>query len=314
MRVDLNIKLEPLDGIAQNSQTVSQSGQPAISAMKHHRLDLLEPLMGKDADLFPRAVVAVGATSTSDTWEHAQHAHRKGQLMYTLRGVIHCEIEAGIWIVPPQCALWIPGGTPHAARGSGEAEVYCLLIDPDAAHALPPQCCTLAVSGLLHELISKAVSFPQFYDEGGAQGRLINTLLDELAAAPVEALHLPMPQDARLRRLANSLLADPTDKATLGQWAVRIGMSERSMTRLLLEELGLSFGRWRRQLHVILSLQRLAKGESVQRVALELGYENASGFITMFRKAVGQPPARYLADRAGVSSTTTQAIALKDAH
>ena len=267
--------------------------------------------MVKDADLFPRTVVAVGATSTSDTWEHAQHAHRKGQLLYTLRGVIHCEIEAGIWIVPPQCALWIPGGMSHAARGAGEAEVYCLLIDPDAACALPPQCCTLAVSGLLHELISKAVSFPLLYDESGAQGRLINTLLDELAAAPVEALHLPMPQDPRLRRLADSLLAEPADKATLGQWAVRIGMSERSMTRLLLEELGLSFGRWRRQLHVILSLQRLAKGESVQRVALDLGYENASGFITMFRKTMGQPPARYLADRAGaLNALAPAAIAL----
>lgn len=313
MRVDLNIKLEPLDGIAQNSQTVSQPGQPAITAMKHHRLDLLDPATAKDADLFPRAVVAVDATSTSDAWEHAQHTHRKGQLMYTLRGVIHCEIEAGIWIVPPQCALWIPGGTPHSARGSGTAQVYCLLIEPDAARALAPRCCTLAVSGLLHQLLSKAVSFPQLYDETGPQGRLINTLLDELAAAPVEALHLPIPQDARLRRLANSLLANPTDKATLRQWAVRIGMSERSMTRLLLKELGLSFGRWRRQLHVILSLQRLAKGESVQRVALDLGYENASGFITMFRKAVGQPPARYLADRAGVLSATSQTIALKDA-
>lgn len=267
--------------------------------MKHHRLEMHDRSMVKDADLFPRTVVAVGATSTSDTWEHAQHAHRKGQLLYTLRGVIHCEIEAGIWIVPPQCALWIPGGTSHAARGAGEAEVYCLLIDPDAACALPRQCCTLAVSALLHELISKAVSFPQLYDEHGAQGRLISTLLDELAVAPVEALHLPMPQDPRLRRLADSLLAEPADKSTLGQWAVRIGMSERSMTRLLLEELGLSFGRWRRQLHVILSLQRLARGESVQRVALDLGYENASGFITMFRKTVGQPPARYLADRAG---------------
>ncbi|WAT26215.1 AraC family transcriptional regulator [Pseudomonas sp. GXZC] len=279
--------------------------------MKHHRLQMHDRSMVKDADLFPRTVVAVGATSTSDTWEHAQHAHRKGQLLYTLRGVIHCEIEAGIWIVPPQCALWIPGGMSHAARGAGEAEVYCLLIDPDAACALPPQCCTLAVSGLLHELISKAVSFPLLYDESGAQGRLINTLLDELAAAPVEALHLPMPQDPRLRRLADSLLAEPADKATLGQWAVRIGMSERSMTRLLLEELGLSFGRWRRQLHVILSLQRLAKGESVQRVALDLGYENASGFITMFRKTMGQPPARYLADRAGaLNALAPAAIAL----
>lgn len=59
----------------------------------------------------------------------------------------------------------------------------------------------------------------------------------------------------------------------------------------------MSFGRWRRQLHVILALQRLTKGESVQTVALELGYENASGFVTMFRKAVGKPPARYLSDR-----------------
>ncbi|KAE9655012.1 helix-turn-helix transcriptional regulator [Pseudomonas fluorescens] len=269
--------------------------------MKHLRLDLHDPLLAKDADVVQRAVVAVGASSASDTWEHTPHTHRKGQLMYTLRGVIHCEIEAGIWIVPPQCALWIPGGVSHSARGNGEAHVYCLLIDPDAAGALPAQCCTLGVSGLLHELISKAISFPQLYEVDGAQGRLINTLLDELAQAPLEALHLPMPQDSRLRRLANSLLADPADKATLGQWAMRIGMSERSMTRLLLEELGLSFGRWRRQLHVILSLQRLATGDSVQRVALDLGYENASGFITMFRKTVGQPPARYLADRAAMS-------------
>jgi mannose-6-phosphate isomerase-like protein (cupin superfamily) len=192
--------------------------------MKRHRLDLHDPLLAKDADVIPRAVVAVGASSTSESWEHVQHTHRKGQLMYTLRGVIHCEIEAGIWIVPRQCALWIPGGTPHAARGSGEAEVYCLLIDPDAASALPSQCCTLAVSGLLHELIGKAVSFPQLYEVNGAQGRLIGTLLDELAQARIEGLHLPMPQDPRLRRMADSLLANPGDKATLGQWAVRIGM------------------------------------------------------------------------------------------
>ncbi|CRM93851.1 HTH-type transcriptional repressor of iron proteins A [Pseudomonas sp. 22 E 5] len=277
------------------------------AAMQRHRLDQRDPSRVKDADLLPRAVIAVSATSTSESWEHAPHSHRKGQLMYTLRGVIHCQIEAGIWIVPPQCALWIPGGMSHAARGSGEAQVYCLLIDPDAAGALPPQCCTLSVSGLLHELISKAVSFPPMYEEDGAQGRLIRTLLDELAQAPIEDLHLPMPQDPRLRRLADSLLAAPGDKATLGQWAVRIGMSERSMTRLLLEEFGLSFGRWRRQLHVILSLQRLARGDSVQRVALDLGYENASGFITMFRKAVGQPPARYLADRAGASKANAAA-------
>jgi AraC-like DNA-binding protein len=102
---------------------------------------------------------------------------------------------------------------------------------------------------------------------------------------------------ARLRRLAALLLAQPTDKSTLAEWARRIGMSERSMTRQSLEEMGMSVGRWRRQLHVILALQGLARGRSVKTVALELGYENTSGFVTMFRKAVGKPPARYLAER-----------------
>ena len=139
------------------------------------------------------------------------------------------------------------------------------------------------------------------------------TLLDELAEAPIEALHLPIPKDPRLTRLADSLLANPGDKSTLSEWAVRIGMSERSMTRLLLEQIGLSFGRWRRQLHVILSLQRMANGESVQTVALDLGYENASGFITMFRKAMGQPPARYLADRMGAPHHEAQpGIAMRE--
>ncbi|CAN7493079.1 AraC family transcriptional regulator [Caballeronia sp. LjRoot34] len=125
-----------------------------------------------------------------------------------------------------------------------------------------------------------------------------------------------MPHDRRLRRLAHMLLANPADKSTMGEWASYIGMSERTMSRLLLLELGMSFGRWRRQMHVILALQRMTKGDGVHAVALEPGYESASGFVTMFRKAVGKPPARYLSDRitdaAGRQSLAMPAITLPD--
>lgn len=255
-----------------------------------------------DVDAVARPVMAWGTAAVTKEWEHAQHQHRKAQLLYTVRGIINCQVENGVWIVPPQCAVWIPGNLPHAARGSGETECYCLFVEPNAVPDLPTACCTLAVSPLLRELLFKAAGIPRLYALKGPEGRLIATLLDELAVAPVEDLHLPMPRDPRLRRLADLLLTDPTDKTSIGDWAIRIGMSERSMTRLLLQEIGMSFGRWRRQLHVILSLQRLSKGESVQTVALDLGYENASGFVTMFRKAVGKPPARYLAERTGASS------------
>lgn len=280
---------------------IAKSSAPAMFP-----IDRPDPLSAVHMDGVQRPVMAVHAATVTRGWEHAQHSHRKAQLLFTLRGIIHCEIEDGVWIVPPQCAVWIPGGLPHAARGSGETECYCLFVEPDAAPDLPKICSTLSVSPLLRELLQKAASFPELYALDGPEGRLIATLLDELVAAPVEDLHLPMPHDARLRRLAELLLADPADKASLSDWAVRIGMSERSLTRLLLQEIGMSFGRWRRQLHVILSLQRLTKGESVQTVALDLGYENASGFVTMFRKAVGKPPARYLSDRKSRSRSDSE--------
>lgn len=262
-------------------------------------VDIHDVTAARDVDNVPRPVVALSATSVAKGWENARHQHHKAQLIYSVRGILNCEIEDGVWIVPPQCAVWIPGDLPHSARGSGETECYCLFVEPDAAPDLPKTCCTISVSPLLRELLLKVASFPALYALGGREERLIAALLDELAEAQVEDLHLPMPRDPRLRRLAQMMIADPTDKTSKADWAPRIGMSERSMSRMLLREIGMSFGRWRRQLHVILALQRLTKGESVQTVALELGYENASGFVTMFRKAVGKPPARYLSDRTG---------------
>lgn len=261
------------------------------------RVAITDLTVPRDVDSVSRPVVALSATSVKKDWENARHQHRKAQLIYSVRGILNCEIEDGVWIVPPQCAIWIPGDLPHAARGAGETECYCLFVEPDATPDLPKDCCTISVSPLLRELLLRAAGFPELYPLGGREDRLIAALLDELVEAPVEDLHLPMPRDARLRRLAQMMLADPTDKTSKADWAIRIGMSERSMSRLLLHEIGMSFGRWRRQLHVILALQRMTKGESVQTVALELGYENASGFVTMFRKAMGKPPARYLSDR-----------------
>lgn len=251
----------------------------------------------RDVDSVSRPVMALSATLAGKDWENATHQHRKAQLIYSVRGILNCEIEDGVWIVPPQCALWIPGDLPHSAWGSGEVECHCLFIEPDAAPDLPSSCCTISVSPFLRELMLKATTVPELYEPGGREERLLAVLLDELVAAPVEDLHLPMPYDPRLRRLAEMLLAAPADKTSKAAWARRIGMSERSMSRLLLHEIGMSFSRWRRQLHVTLALQQMTKGESVQSVALELGYENASGFVTMFRKTVGKPPARYLSDR-----------------
>lgn len=115
--------------------------------------------------------------------------------------------------------------------------------------------------------------------------------------APVGTLHLPMPADVRLRKIFAGLMADPADRATAQIWARRVGLSERTLARRLAQETGMSFGRWRQQLALMLSLQWLAEGASIQQVADGLGYERASSFVSMFRKALGAPPGRYLWER-----------------
>jgi AraC-like DNA-binding protein/quercetin dioxygenase-like cupin family protein len=252
-----------------------------------------------DPDLVPRPVMTVGQTFVvgADGIEVGAHHHRKAQLIYTARGTLTCEVSQGLWIVPPQCAVWIPGGMRHSVKGVGTLEVYGLFVDPASAPTMPDACCTVSVSPLLRELLLRCARFPALYPVKGPASRLATVLLDELGAAPVEKLHLPMPADDRLRRIADGMTADPSDRAAVHEWARRIGVSERTLSRLVHHETGMSFGRWRQQLHIVLGLQWLSQGASVQSVATDLGYESASSFVFMFRKVLGTSPARYMTQR-----------------
>ena len=255
-------------------------------------------------ELMPRPVMAgrTDVVTGPGGLELVAHQHRAAQMIYTARGLLTCEVSHGLWIVPPQWAVWIPGGTRHVVKGVGTLEIYSLFVDPASAPTMPDTCCTVSISPLLRELLIRCAGFPALYPSEGAESRLATVLLDELAAAPVEKLHLPMPGDERLRKIADGMAAEPSDRATVQEWAERIGVSERTLSRLVLQETGMTFGRWRQQLHFVLALQWLSQGASVQSVAADLGYESASRLVFMFRKALGSSPARYITQRLAGSS------------
>ncbi|MFT3763191.1 MAG: helix-turn-helix transcriptional regulator [Pseudoxanthomonas sp.] len=252
-----------------------------------------------DPDLVPRPVVTIGATGVVaadlDQQETDFHRHRKAQLILTLRGVITCEVENGLWIVPPQSAIWVPSDVLHKIKLAGTIDCYVVFIDPNAAGTLPSECCSLSTTPLLRELLIRSASLPLLYPEGGRESNLVTLLLDEIAAAPAGNLHLPMPANPRLRKIVETIMENPSDRGTIGTWAKHVGLSERTLARLLLEETGMSFGRWRQQLHLMLAVKWLGAGSSVQQVADDLGYEGASNFVAMFRKAIGTSPGRYMA-------------------
>lgn len=248
-------------------------------------------------DEVPRCVSAIGIAMVAKCLERELHSHRKAQVLFSVRGLITCRVGQESWIVPPQYAVWIPGGLPHSMRGAGTLDFYCVYVDPAAVPALPNTPFMFCVPPLLRELFRHAARMPELYDVEGADGRTVAVLLDHLSTVSGEMLAFPLPRDGKLRQIAGALLENPTERPTMAEWGRRVGAAERTLARVLRRETGMSFGRWRQQIQILAALQRLAEGATVQAVALDLGYESVSAFIAMFRKTVGTTPARYIASR-----------------
>ncbi|AXF19015.1 AraC family transcriptional regulator [Paraburkholderia caledonica] len=245
-----------------------------------------------DPDKIDRPAVALRMQVDEHVAEIPVHKHRKGQLVLAVHGAVTCQVAGALWIVPPQCGVWIPGDLPHSNRATRNAQLYYLFAEPGIVD-LPKECCTLSISPMVREIILYLATAPLDSENDGHIDRLACVLLHELTLMPVERLYLPVTDHPKIRRIADALNSNPGDRSTISQWGKRLAMSERSLARLVVNETGLTFGRWRQQLQLLVAVRELAGGASVQRVSDELGYESVTAFITMFKKALGHPPGHY---------------------
>jgi methylphosphotriester-DNA--protein-cysteine methyltransferase len=127
---------------------------------------------------------------------------------------------------------------------------------------------------------------------------IIDVLLDEIHTAPRQRMHLPMPRDRRLLKIASQLLADPPTNAAWPNGRTGPVCRRAALTRHFRDETTLSFAQWRQQARLSKALRQLTDGRSVADIAHALGFSSASAFVTVFRRHFGLPPGRYLA-RAG---------------
>jgi AraC-like DNA-binding protein/mannose-6-phosphate isomerase-like protein (cupin superfamily) len=218
------------------------------------------------------------------------HRHARAQLIYATAGTMRVTAAGGVWIVPPQRALWMPAGIEHSIVMVGDVTMRTLFLRDDAVAAMPRRCEVLPVSPLLRELIVRATELPLQYDEAGPAGHVVALIVAELQSLQSLPLRLPMPRDPRLERLCRALLAAPGDQRTLRKWAPLMGASERTAARLFQSETGMTFGAWRQQARVLEAMGRLGSGAPVTQVAIDLGYDSVSAFSAMFRRATGSRP------------------------
>ncbi len=249
-----------------------------------------------DYDHAPRPVVAIG-NDYPPSFELAPHRHGRGQLLYAASGVVVATTPQGVWIAPPERAVWIPAGTMHAVRMVGPVSTRSLLLNATAGRALGAECMVLAVSPLLRSLLAVSVDIDPQYDMAGRDGLIMALIVAELERAPCIPLAVPFPTSPALARLCHDFLETPAPRDTIDDWAARLGMERRTFTRTFRRETGMSFGEWRQQACLLVALPRLADGATVTMIAMDLGYDSPAAFSTMFKRLLGISPARYRAER-----------------
>jgi len=58
-------------------------------------------------------------------------------------------------------------------------------------------------------------------------------------------------------------------------------------------DLGMSLAQWRQRLRVVKAMGLLESGQTVETIALDLGYASASAFISMFKRLTGATPDEF---------------------
>ena len=222
------------------------------------------------------------------------HKHQRAQLVYASRGVMAVMTRSVSFVVPPQRAVWMPGQEEHRIEARSDIAMRTLYIEPEVLSEIPREPCILQVTPLLRELIVDAVTTGPEYEPDSPQSRIIAVILDKIAALPVISLSLPMPQDSRMLRITQELLENPGDKRSLEEWSTEVGASKRTLNRLFSTQTGMTFNAWRQQRRLLRAIELLACGESVTATAMEVGYENTSAFIGMFKRCLGTTPSKYL--------------------
>ena len=224
-----------------------------------------------------------------------RHRHAWAQLSYATQGHLEVWTPRARFVALAQRAVWIPAGVSHQVRQSPQTIIRSLYLDADALGLHWPDCRVLAVSPLLHELIRQFGTLPVEYDLDGADGRLAQVLVDQLAVSQDAGLVLPWPADPRLQTVCRHLHAHPDTAPDLGAFSRRLGLSDKTLTRLFQQQTGLGFRLWRQRARLVHALPLLERGDRITDVALACGYDSLSSFIAAFRTHTGLTPRAFAA-------------------
>jgi AraC-like DNA-binding protein len=150
------------------------------------------------------------------------------------------------------------------------------------------------VSALLHQAI--LALFDGCSEDRERRELLHHLIVRELHQAEDPTTFIPLPREARCRRAAERVLADPARTHEIDQLALEIGTSARTLSWLFSTETQLSFKTWCQRACIAAAIEKLSVDPDapMKQVAADLGYASLSAFLHAFREVTGKTPMEFV--------------------
>jgi AraC-like DNA-binding protein len=235
----------------------------------------------------------VGVVGSASQYRLPHRIHFVPLLVLPRGGTLTVQTRLGVWVVPAGWGVWIPVRSVHDVIAPDGVSLVVVYVQRRLGQALPETCRVVAVSPLLHALIDFLHQREEPYRPVGRIHDAMSLALHELSQLQEQALYLPLPTHRALRRLTDALVDNTDDGRDLRDWATVVGASPRNLTRLFLNETGLTFRQWRTRARILKALNLFDAGLDVTRVSDTLGYSDPSAFAKAFKRVIGITPSGY---------------------
>lgn len=223
--------------------------------------------------------------------------HDFGQLISAASGSMYIGTRDRVLLLSPAMAVWIPPDTEHWLRYGSENVMLYVDVNCDEAEQLGDACRVVAMSSLLNALFTATLPVRADARSSSHNDALHALLRQEVLSAQDVPLSLMLPEDLRVRALAQAALDDPGSFRSVEAWLIDAPASRKTIERIFIAETGMPPARWLRQARILHAVSLLASGQKVTSVAFDMGYESSSAFSYMFRQTLGVSPREFIGRR-----------------
>jgi AraC-like DNA-binding protein/mannose-6-phosphate isomerase-like protein (cupin superfamily) len=223
------------------------------------------------------------------------HAHERHQLMYAFSGTLRLEAEAGIYLLPPQRAAWIPAGVRHRTTlhnvlsGSVFFAPKLVPAEQTAVRIIP-------AAPLVREMVQYALRWPPDREpDDGLAAAFFKTLGLLCLEWIKEEVPFRLPA-AKSRQIASAIeytlqnLAEATIEGAAGAAA----LSPRQFRRRFQAECAIGWRQFHHQAQMLRAMELLVSPQAtVTDVAYTVGFNSLSAFAKSFSRFTGQSPKEF---------------------